>query len=75
MATHDTQHASQAKALPMSDALDAHLSMPSEVMKKMKHKQKQIVLEKAVDSVSDAIASTTNIPLCMSDSLENHLSL
>lgn len=56
--------ASSARALPAADDLDAHLLMPSEVMKKMKHKQKQIVLEKAVDSVADALASTSNIPLC-----------
>lgn len=55
---------STVRALPVADDLDAHLLMPSEVMKKMKHKQKQIVLEKAVDSVTDTLAGASNVPLC-----------
>ena len=38
--------------------------MPTEVLKKMKHKQKQIVLDKATDSVGEALAMTGSIPLC-----------
>lgn len=61
---HEAAGSSSVRALPAADDLDAHLLMPSEVMKKMKHKQKQIVLEKAVDSVTDALASAGTIPLC-----------
>jgi hypothetical protein len=60
----DPHTASVSRALPAAEDLDAHLSMPSEIMKKMKHKQKQIVLEKAVDSVADALANASSIPLC-----------
>lgn len=51
-------------SLPSIASLDAHLSMPLDVMKKIKHKQKQIVLAKAADAVSDALAATSGVPLC-----------
>jgi hypothetical protein len=66
LTTNDAVASSSGKALPSVESLDTHLSMPAEVLKKMKHKQKQIVLEKAVDSVTDALASTNNVPLCKS---------
>lgn len=64
MQAQEATASSSTRALPAADDLDAHLLMPSEIMKKMKHKQKQIVLEKAVDSVTDALAGASHIPLC-----------
>lgn len=64
MQAQETIASSTTRALPAADDLDAHLVMPSEVMKKIKHKQKQIVLEKAVDAVTDALAGASHIPLC-----------
>jgi hypothetical protein len=37
--------------------------MPAETLKKMKHKQKQIILDKAAEGVNEALAHAADIPL------------
>ena len=53
-----------ARHLPSSENLDGHLSMPADTLKKMKHKQKQIILDKAAEGVNEALAASSDIPLC-----------
>lgn len=53
-----------ARALPSGEGLDGHLSMPAETLKKMKHKQKQIILDKAAEGVNEALTASSDVPLC-----------
>lgn len=49
--------------------------MPAETLKKMKHKQKQIILDKAAEGVNEALAQAADIPLCESASLSQGFDL
>lgn len=54
----------QEESLAIGDMLDPQLSMPAETMKRMKQKQKSVILAKAVDAAEASWRAMSSIPLC-----------